>query len=292
MISQRIKTALLKRRPDTHKGDYGHIFVIAGSVGMTGAAYLASQAVLLSGAGLVTLGIPKSLSPVMARKLVEVMIKPLPETKQQSLSLKAFSEIKKFIENRRPDIIAIGPGLSQDKETQALVRKLIAGVNLPMVIDADGLNAIAVRLDLLQTRKDKRLTTIITPHTGEMARLLTTSIAAVEKDRKGIAKKFASDYNVIAVLKGNKTVVSGPKGRAYINRTGNAGMASGGCGDVLTGMIAGFLGQGIEPFAAAELGVYLHGLAGDLAAKEAGQASLKATDILEKIHKAIKKGLA
>ena len=288
MANRKIKTVLLKRKQDTNKGDYGHVFAIAGSLGMTGAAYLTAQAALLSGSGLVTLGIPKSLNTILARKLVEVMTKPLPETKEQSLSVKAFSEIEKFIKLRKPDVLAIGPGLSQNNETQALVRKIIAKIDLPMVIDADGLNAIAGHLDLLATSHYTLATKIITPHPGEMARLLGIGVAQVQKNRKNIAKEAVAKYNVIVVLKGHGTVMAGPKGHVYINNTGNPGMASAGCGDVLTGMIASFVGQGIEPFEAAKLGVYLHGKAGDIAAKETGQASLKATDLLNNISEAIR----
>jgi NAD(P)H-hydrate epimerase len=307
MKKNSINKFLLNRKPNTHKGDYGHVFVIAGSLGMTGAAYLTAQAALLSGSGLVTLGIPKSLNTILARKFVEVMTKPMPETKQQSLSLKAFSEIEKFILSRKPNVLAVGPGLSQNKQTQALIRKIVSSVNLSMVIDADGLNALVGHLDILYNGKypphpfplpyGERVkgegecvqrTTVITPHPGEMARLLGISVKDVQENRKNIAKETAAKYNIIVVLKGHKTIVASPKGKVYINRTGNPGMASAGCGDVLTGMIASFLGQGIEPFEAAKLGVYLHGLAGDLAAGEVGQASLRATDVLGNIPKAIK----
>jgi len=292
MISKKIERVLLKRKPNTHKGDYGHLLVIAGSLGMTGAAYLTAQAGLLSGSGLVTLAIPKSFNTILSRRFVEVMTMPLAETAGQSLGLKAFSAIKKFIASRKPDVLAIGPGLSQNRQTQALVRKVVSGIDLPMVIDADGLNALARHLGILKgagrwTRDDGRGTKIITPHPGEMARLLGISVANVQKNRKDIAKRFSRDYNVVVVLKGHRTVAAAPDGRVYINNTGNPGMASAGCGDVLTGMIAGFIGQGIEPFEAARLGVYLHGRAGDIAARKVGQASLKASDLLDNIHRAI-----
>jgi NAD(P)H-hydrate epimerase len=237
MINNKIRAVLLKRKPDTHKGDYGHVFVIAGSLGMTGAAYLAAQAALLSGSGLVTLGIPKSLNNILSRKLVEVMTRPLPETKQQTLSLGAFPEIEKFIKARKPDVLVIGPGLSQNEGTQKLIRKIVFKTDLPAVIDADGLNALAGY---------KLRGTVITPHPAELGRLLGISVKKVQKDRKSVAKRAAADYNVITVLKGHNTVVADPGGRVYINKTGNPGMASAGCGDVLTGMIASFIGQGIR----------------------------------------------
>lgn len=282
----KIKNILIDRKPNTHKGDYGHVFVIAGSVGMTGAAYLTAQSALLSGSGLVTLGIPGSLNTILARKLVEVMTRPLPEIKSGSLSIKAFVDIEKFIKTRKVSVLAIGPGLSQNKQTQALVRKIVSKIDLPMVIDADGLNALANHADLLYVKRYACLK-IITPHPGEMARLLGISVKDIQKDRKNIAKNIASKYNIIVVLKGYRTVVAEPKGRIYVNDTGNPGMATAGCGDVLTGIIASFLGQGMGPFEAAKIGVYMHGAAGDLAQKQTGQASLKATDLLNKIPKAI-----
>ncbi len=271
---------IFKRRPDSHKGDYGHVFVLAGSAGLTGAAYLTAQAALLSGSGLVTLGIPKSLNPIMARKLTEVMTTPLQETKAQSLGLKAFPEIK--IVSDKIDVIAIGPGLSQNKETQALIRKIISTIDKPMVIDADGLNALVGHLNILPTA-------ILTPHPGEMARLIGKSVAYVQKNRKTVAKNFAKKYNVTLVLKGHRTIAVNPGNKIYVNKTGNPGMASGGVGDVLTGIIASFLGQGLSAFDAARLGVCVHGLAGDLAAKEKGQLSLTASALLNKLPEVLHK---
>ena len=276
-----------RRRPGSHKGDYGHVFILAGSVGLTGAAYLTSQAALISGSGLVTLGIPKSLNPVMARKLTEVMTRPLPETKSQSLGQKAFFEIRRFLE--KIDLLVIGPGLSQHKETQVLIRKVVSFCKKPLVIDADGLNALVGYLKILSTANKQRTATILTPHPGEMARLINKSVKVIQKDRKKVAKEFANKYNVTLVLKGHHTVVASPGKKIYVNKTGNPGMASGGVGDVLTGVIASFLGQGLSSFDAAKLGVYMHGLAGDLAAKEKGQLSLRAIDLLNKLPQAFKK---
>lgn len=277
------KKLLPKRKPDTHKGDYGHVFVIAGSVGMTGAAALCAQAALLSGSGLVTLGICKSLNPILARKLTEVMTKPLPETRQQTLSEKALSEILKFA--KKVDCVAIGPGLSRNRSTQKLVKRLIVFLNKPIVLDADGINALERKAAILKSAKAP---IVITPHPGEMSRLVSLSRREISKAKEKVAKEFANKYNVVCVLKGHRTVVAEPKGKTYTNTTGNPGMASGGVGDVLTGMIASFIGQGIRPFDAAKLGVYLHGLAGDLAAKEKGEVSLIATDLLNKLPEAIK----
>lgn len=280
-LTQRLPKKI-KRRIDTHKGDYGHIFVLAGSVGLTGAAYLTSQAALVAGSGLVTLGLPRSLNPIMAKKLVEVMTKPLPETRSQTLSKAAFSHIKKFIE--KSDVVALGPGLSQNRETQFLIRKIVSSTKSPMVIDADGLNALVGHL-----RRFTRRTCVFTPHPGEMGRLIGRQASYIQKNRKVVAKGFASKYNVTLVLKGSRTIVADPEGNIYTNTTGNPGMASGGAGDVLTGIVASFLGQGLTGFEAARLAVYVHGLAGDLAAKEKGQLSLIATDLLKALPKVLKK---
>lgn len=272
------------RKLESHKGDYGHVFILAGSSGLTGAAYLTSQASLLSGSGLVTLGIPKSLNPIMEVKLTEVMTKPLAETKGFSLSLKALSQIKKVLPEI--DALAIGPGLSRNYETQELVHKLLSSVTKPTILDADGINALIGKLKVLSNLKAEF---ILTPHPGELARLLNLKIAEIQNNRSQIAKRFAKKYGVVLVLKGHHTVVANKDGQIYINKTGNPGMASGGCGDVLTGIIASFLGQDMNSFKAARLGVYVHGLAGDIAVKEKGEISLTATDLLKFLPQAFKK---
>lgn len=277
---------MLRRKIDAHKGDFGHVLILGGSARYSGAAVLCSEAALRSGAGLVTLGIPKSLNSAVIRiKPKEVMTLPLAETQEGTLSLTAFARIRKLA--KTIDLLVIGPGLGQEKSTQALIRKVIRQLKLPMVIDADGLNAVAGHLNLLKTHNSE-LITILTPHPGEMARLLGTSVNKIQRNRKETAKKFAKDYKTTLVLKGHNTVVADYKYGLYVNKTGNPGMASGGCGDVLTGMIAAFLGQGLDAFVAAKYAVYLHGLAGDLAAKEKTQISLIASDIIAKIPEAIK----
>ena len=275
---------LPKRKADSNKGDYGHVFVIAGSAGFTGAAALCSWAALVSGSGLVTLGIPKSLYPIMARKLTEAMAMPLPETRGQALSEKAYPAIMKFSE--KTDCVAIGPGLSGDQSTQRLIRKLVIILKKPVVLDADGINALEGKPELLNRANAP---VVITPHPGEMSRLSGLSVKRIAAAKEKVAKEFANKYNVVCVLKGHRTVVARPDGKTYVNSTGNPGMAKGGTGDVLTGMIASFIGQGMRPFNAAMLGVYLHGLAGDLAAKEKGEVSMLASDLLNKIPEAIKK---
>jgi NAD(P)H-hydrate epimerase len=264
---------------------------------MTGAATLTSQAASLcfgalrSGVGLVTLGIPESLNEIMEVKLTEGMTLLLPETKKKTLSLKAGKEILKF--SKKADALALGPGLSTNKETQQLVRNLIKKISLPIVIDADALNALAGHLEMLKNYPTIQLsnypTKVITPHPGEMARLIGKKAKEVQENRIKMASDFAKRYKVIVVLKGAKTVVSDPEGNIYINPTGNPGMASAGVGDVLTGMIGSFLAQRKEPLEAAKMGVYLHGLAGDLAAQEKGEEPLIASDILEKLPQAFRK---
>ena len=280
----RVPAGLLPpRSPQTHKGDVGRVFLLAGSMGMSGAAALCTMGALRVGAGLVTLGIPKSLHDPMVEKLTEAMLKVLPETKEGSLSLQALPELASTME--RMEAIGIGPGLSQQPQTKELVRRLLPAVRKPLVLDADGLNALAEEVDVL---KKLLLPIILTPHPGEMARLIRQSSDEVQRDRQRTAVEFAKTYRVVVVLKGHETVVASFDGSSYINETGNPGMASGGAGDVLTGMITGLLGQKLGLFEAACLGAYLHGLAGDLAAAERGQVGLIASDIVDRIPQAIK----
>lgn len=283
----RLPTRLSQRKPDAHKGNFGHIFILAGSAKFSGAAVLSAHAAIRAGAGLVTLGIPKSLnSAIIKIKPTEVMTLPLSESKEGSLNLAAYRKIKNFI--NKVDIVVVGPGLSQDKSTQALVRKVISNTNKPIVIDADGLNALAKHLDILRITHNAQRTRILTPHPGEIARLLGMSIKKIQAGRKKITKDFAGNYKLTLVLKGNYTMVADYRNTTYINKTGNPGMATAGSGDVLTGIIAAFLGQGLDAFRAAKYAVYVHGLAGDIAAKEKTQISLIASDIIEKIPEAIK----
>jgi NAD(P)H-hydrate epimerase len=280
----RIPPGLLPpRAPQTHKGDVGKVFLLAGSVGMSGAAALCTMGALRVGAGLVTLGIPKSLHDPMVEKLTEAMLKVLPETKEGSLSLQALAEVVSTVE--RMDAVGVGPGLSQQPQTKELVRQLLPRTRKPLVLDADGLNALAEDVGVL---KKLALPIILTPHPGEMARLIRQSSDEVQRDRQRTAVEFAKKYRVVVVLKGHETVVAGFDGASYVNETGNPGMASGGAGDVLTGVIAGLLGQKLGLFEAACLGAYLHGLAGDLAAAERGQVGLIASDIVDRIPQAIR----
>jgi NAD(P)H-hydrate epimerase len=241
-----------------------------------------------SGAGLVTLGIPRSLCSALIKiKPLELMLKPLAETRERTVSVSAFRQAADFIKNF--DVLVVGPGLTRNKSTQGLIRKIVKACDRPVVIDADGLNALAGHLDVLRAGRHTPRAMVITPHPGEMAGLLGVSVKKVQGNRETIAKKFALDYNLTVVLKGHNTVVAGSKGELFINKTGNPGMASAGTGDVLAGMIAAFLGQGLGAFEAGKFAVYLHGIAGDLAAGEKTQLGLVASDIIAKIPEAVKK---
>ena len=274
-----------KKRPRaSHKGDYGRIFVLAGSHGLSGACYLTSMAAFRSGAGLVTVGVPKSLVLPLTRRLTEAMMKGFPETKEGSLGQTACKQIQSFLKTQ--DVLAIGPGLSQNSETQKAIRKIILSSHKPMVIDADGLNAFKSMPHLF---KKLKAPVILTPHPGEFVRLFGGKISERDQERKKRALHIARQFRVVLVLKGHHTIVASPEGEVYVNRTGNPGMATGGSGDVLTGIIAAFLGQGIEPFKAACFGVYIHGLAGDLAAYERGEISLIASDIIHFLPHAFQK---
>jgi ADP-dependent NAD(P)H-hydrate dehydratase / NAD(P)H-hydrate epimerase len=280
----KLPVSFRKRKRSSHKGNFGHVFIIAGSRRFSGAAVLSAEAALRCGAGLVTLGIPESInSAVIKIKPIEVMTLPLPETAEGTLSASGYKKILDFIQS--VDVVVIGPGLSRHASTQQLARKLIKAVTKPAIIDADGLNAAAACPGILAGK-------LITPHPGEMARLLGArgaSFSAGHAQRKEVAKQFARYYNVTIVLKGHRSVVADGQGKVYLNTTGNPGMATAGSGDVLTGMIAALLGQGLDKFNAAKYAVYLHGLAGDLAAREKTEVSLIASDIIAYIPQAIKK---
>jgi len=267
---------LLHRRPDSQKGDYGHVLGIGGSVGFAGAPMLSALAALRSGAGLVTLAVPEEIYFVVASQMLEVMVHPLPATEQGTLGPGSWSALQPLL--AKADVIAVGPGLSQQPAAQRFVQKLIAGVDLPIVLDADGINAFAGRSRALLRKA--RGPVVITPHPGEMARLLGISVDAVQRNRLKTARETAKQLRVTVVLKGHRTVVASPAGETCTNTTGNPGMATAGVGDVLTGIIAALIGQGLSPFEAAKAGVHLHGLSGDLAARRVGQISLIASDLL------------
>lgn len=271
--------ALLPPRPaDGHKGTFGHLLVVAGSLGKSGAAVMTATAGLRAGAGLVTLACPADLQAVAAAHLVEVMTAPLTAV-DGVISLQAMSELLEVSAGKQA--VALGPGLGTTEEAGATVRRFLKESPLPVVVDADGLSALVGHLQVLAQRRDRP--TVLTPHPGEMARLCGQPVATIQADRFALAREFASTYGVVVVLKGARTVTACPDGRVYLNASGHAGMASGGMGDVLTGLIGGLLAQGLAAGAAAALGVYLHGLAGDRLRLQYGDAGLLATDLLREL---------
>jgi NAD(P)H-hydrate epimerase len=271
-----VRAWMPKRLPESHKGTFGRVAVIGGAEGMTGAAALAGMAALRAGAGLVTLGVPRSLHGLMEIKLTEVMTRPLPETDRKSISRDAMDEVRELV--AWADVVAIGPGISTEPATQELIRDLVAGLTKPAVIDADGLNALAGHTGLLEKC---RAPLVLTPHPGEMARLWGIKTAEVQDNRIEVATEAAKKWGATVVLKGARTLITASDGTLYINPTGNPGMATGGSGDVLTGIIAGFLAQGLSLVQAGAAGAYFHGLAADSAAACKGEPGLVAGDILD-----------
>jgi len=270
--------------PDAHKGTTGHLLVVAGSPGKSGAAAMTSIAALRSGAGLVTLGIAETLNAVLESQVLEAMTAPLPETQPGVLGESAFDTIKILMAGKK--CVAIGPGLGQAEKTRKLVHKIVKFSSIPLVVDADGLNNLAGQAQILKSAKAP---VILTPHPGEMARLMDTGIGAVQHDRIKCARDFAAGFNVHVILKGAGTVIAHPDGRVFINPTGNAGMASGGMGDVLTGIIAGLITQGLSPEDACRAGVYLHGAAADSLVETIGPYGYLAGDLMGAIPGEIKK---
>lgn len=268
----------------SHKGTYGHLLVLAGSEGKTGAATLTALGGLRVGAGLVTLGTPASLNDILEVKLTEVMTMPLPEAAgARALGEKALADLEAFWPGKAA--IALGPGLGTHPETVHLVQEIVRRSPIPLVIDADGLNALAEAPACLDQAK---VPIILTPHPGEMSRLLNRSVKEIQAQRLETAQELARRHRVIVVLKGAQTVVAEPDGRVSLNPTGNPALASGGTGDVLTGMIGGLLAQKMAPFDGARLGVYLHGLAADARAAWQGERGLIAGELLEELPEVIR----
>jgi ADP-dependent NAD(P)H-hydrate dehydratase / NAD(P)H-hydrate epimerase len=278
IVPEEFAASVHARAAETNKGDYGKVLVIGGSVGKSGAAAMTGQSALRSGAGLVTVATPASVLPIVAASMPELMTVPLPDSNEEVTSLLAGKTV-----------LAIGPGLGSEPSVQKMVRSVVREAQIPVVVDADGLNAYAGHREEL--RGDDKRPIIVTPHPGEMARLIGKDIEFIALNRVEVAREFATTNNVFVVLKGFRTVVATPDGSIYINITGNPGMATGGTGDILTGMIAGIvaqehLGALIERLC---LAVYLHGLAGDLAAEDLGEETMVATDILRYLHSAWEK---
>jgi hydroxyethylthiazole kinase-like uncharacterized protein yjeF len=281
LTRERMREVVPARAADSHKGDFGRVLVIAGSLGKTGAAHLAAIGALRSGAGLVTVATPRSCVPILAAMAPEYMTEPLEETEAGTVDFAALDRVLEL----NADIIAIGPGLGTAPATTAFVHGLVERAGVPLVIDADALNAFAGDPERLMGRDG--IDVIVTPHPGEMARLLNVSIEAVQHDRLNYARDFATSHRAHVVLKGHRTIIAGPENRAFVNLTGNAGMATGGTGDLLTGMIAAWFAQLLDAEAACKLAVYLHGTAGDLAEADEGEVALIATDVANHLGDAI-----
>ncbi|MDR3566047.1 MAG: NAD(P)H-hydrate dehydratase [Negativicutes bacterium] len=276
-----VRQVLPVRQPWAHKGSCGRVLVVAGSQGFTGAAALAANAAVRAGAGLVTLGVAASLQPIMAGKLTEVMTRPLPETAWGALGLDAAPYIQKLVETC--DVLAMGPGLGRDEEAAEVVRETVRSACCPLVLDADALNALVGNTEILL---ESEALAVLTPHPGELARLTGLGVDIINADRLTAARDAAGEWGCIVVLKGPGTVVAFPDGEVFINTTGNAGMATGGTGDVLTGVITALIAQGLSSHDAAVAGVYIHGLAGDIAARQ-GIVGMSAGDLLQAIPAAI-----
>ncbi|MFQ5796924.1 MAG: NAD(P)H-hydrate dehydratase [Candidatus Bipolaricaulia bacterium] len=278
-----IRARVPTRQPYSHKGDYGKVFLLAGSQGYTGAAALAGESALRAGAGLVYLGIPETLNPILEGKLTEVITVPLPDAGDGTFSESGLAAAEEQL--KRVDVLGLGPGLSRAPGVSQLVRKLLPRVQVPTVVDADGINVLNEGPDLLKQLSNE---TILTPHPGELSRLIDRKIAEIERDRVGVAKQVASDFEVILVLKGVPTVIALPSGAVFVNPTGNSGLASGGSGDVLTGMIVGLLAQGLTPSDAAIVGVYLHGLIADRLRETTGERAMIAGDLVRTMPEVLK----
>jgi NAD(P)H-hydrate epimerase len=288
ITAQDVAPLLAPRAPDANKGRFGHVLVIGGSLGKSGAPAMAGMAALRAGAGLVTVATTRSALPLVAGHAPELMTEPLSETASGALGRLALGDLPEVIKAKT--VIAIGPGLGRHIETAELVRDVALSTTVPTVIDADGLNAFEGLAKMLSGEKR---TLVLTPHPGEMARLTGTSVSQVQGDRLGVARRFSREHACILVLKGHRSVVALPNGEAWINPTGNAGMATGGTGDVLTGMVAGFLAQFPErPELAVCAAVYLHGMAGDVARDQVGELALIATDLLHTLPEAMRRTIA
>jgi ADP-dependent NAD(P)H-hydrate dehydratase / NAD(P)H-hydrate epimerase len=279
---------LIAPRPrDSNKGMYGHVLLIGGSLGKAGAAAMAGMSGLRAGAGLLTVATAKSVLPTVAGFHPELMTEPLEETEEATISLQALKSGKLDDLAAKKTVLAIGPGISRQAETSELVREAVRKYKMPIVLDADGLNAFEGRAEELN---GKGRSIVITPHPGEMARLIGGSVADVQKDRLKIARDFAREHQLIVVLKGDRTLIASPDGETWVNTTGNPGLATGGTGDILTGMVAGFIGQHTNCiFRAVTAAVYLHGLAGNVAREAMGEHSLVATDLLTGLPEAFRR---
>jgi NAD(P)H-hydrate epimerase len=284
MTPELIAELLPLRPPDGHKGDFGKVLLVAGSTGLTGAAVMAGQACARSGSGLVKIACPRTVQPVIASHLIEVMSHPLPDVaKKGALAVRSLGEIRALL--REHDALVLGPGIGCHRETFDLVRRLLDKLATPAIVDADGLNALAEHLEII---RECAAPMVLTPHPGEFTRLTGETVPDNIHEKIALVRHVATDLGVIIVLKGSPTIVGQPGGPVYLNQTGNEGMASGGSGDVLSGMIGSFLGQGMTAIEAALAGVFIHGLAGDLAAEKLTSRAMIAGDIIRFLPEAFR----
>jgi len=283
LLEQRnIRWLVPDREPDTHKGTYGHLLVLAGSRGKTGAAILACRAAMRVGTGLVTLAAPRSLNDIFASSMVEVMTEPLKDD-SEGVELLNDQGWQRLLDKK--SALLFGPGIGIKDWARSALRWLLKNLTVPLVIDADGLNNLAEEVERIRSAKSPP---VLTPHPGEMARLIGSDSAAINRDRVGVARSFARDHRCYIILKGARTVIATPEGKVFINPTGNPGMASGGMGDVLAGILAGLLAQGFNIEDALELGVFLHGFVGDQVAGAKGEMGMIASDIIDALPRGMK----
>src|SRR5580693_9889595 len=286
VITARDIAQLVAPRPvESNKGNYGHVLVVGGSLGKAGSVAMAGMAALRAGAGLSTVATPRSVLPTVSAFHPEVMTEPLPETSAGTIAAGAIEHLEELLKGKT--VVGIGPGISRFPETSELVRTLINKIELPTVLDADGLNAFEGRTSELS---GQGRVLVITPHPGEMARLAACATADVQKDRLGVARKFAREHELMVVLKGNRTLVVQPNGDTWVNTTGNPGMSTGGTGDILTGMVAAMIAQNKNQVLPAVIAaVHLHGLAGDVVRESVGEHSMVATDLLQGLPQAFRR---
>lgn len=277
-----MRRALKPRKADSHKGSFGHLFVLAGSPGMTGAAFMAGTSAMRAGAGLVTVGVPESLHDIMEMKTTEVMTVGLPETADRTFSRAAFDKIKGLLANKTA--LLMGPGAACSNELADLIGLILRETEVPLVIDADGLNSFAPRIASL---KEAKAEVVLTPHPGEASRLLGVPVAEIQADRVGAAERLVGETGATVVLKGASTVIAHPSGQVFLNPTGNPGLATAGTGDILAGMLGAFLAQGCGALDAACAAAYIHGLAADEVKKDMGEAGMMATDLLARIPRLV-----
>ena len=276
--------ATLPPRPvDGHKGTFGDVLVVAGAAAYFGAPYFAALSVMQAGGGYVRLAAPRSVIPVIASRAGEVVFVPQAETAAGSLASENLSSLLDLAAEL--DFVIAGPGTSLDAETQELLRQLVAETPTPLLVDGDGLTALAGHLDVLRNRRGP---VVLTPHLGELSRLTGLSIGEIRRDRVSVLRRAAAEMQAVIVMKGAHSLIGGPDGQVYVNLSGNAGMATAGSGDVLTGTIAAMAGQGLAFEEAVRMGVFVHGLAGDLAAEQVGEDGMTAQTILDHLAQAVR----